>query len=117
MNYSLALAAILLSCASVTAACPWAGGSFQGNTGNFRTEFTVNKDCTSMVFESSGNAGFQRPNTAETFALASNSEGWAANINGVTATLLRSGRWVNFIGLGVNSRVQTRSVRGRGGQR
>lgn len=107
----------LIAMATSSVACPWSGGDFSGNKGNFRTTFSVNSGCSSMTFQSSGNAGFQPVDTPENFALKPSAQGWEADINGVTATLLKDGRWVNFIGAGVNNRVQVKKQRARGGQR
>lgn len=100
----LAVAAIL--CASSVAACPWAGGTYKGKEGNFTTSFTVNADCTEMVFQSSGSAGFQQADTPETFVLAATDKGWQTEIHGVKTTLVANGKRIEFIGPGVNARLR-----------
>lgn len=101
------LSAIAALLATGAAACPWAGVSQKGTHQNLQFEFTMNEDCSEVVFQSTGNAGFQPADTPETFAVAPTEEGWAADINSVTTTFLKDGRWIDFIGSGVNLRVQT----------
>ncbi|MDU9002689.1 hypothetical protein [Sedimentitalea todarodis] len=89
--------------------CHWSGGTYSGEKANFQARFSVNEDCTEMNFESSGNTGIQAEDVPETFALTEEKHGWVANINGVTATLGSKGNFVNFIGEGVNVRLQVHS--------
>ena len=105
MKHIIAPALFALCAASAATACPWAGGTFSGNDLNFQAEFSVNADCTEMVFQSSGNAGFQKTDVPETFALSPSRHGWEADIHGVTATLLSGGKLVDFVGSGVNKRL------------
>ncbi len=102
---SIFTGAAILAASSV-AACPWAGGTYSGNEQQFETEFTVNADCTEMVFQSSGSAGFQQADTPETVALAATDKGWTSTFPKGTITLLADGKQVEFIGPGVNGRVQ-----------
>lgn len=102
MKYFAIVGAVTLLSASAAAACPWAGGIYKGNEMNFRTEFSVNGECTEMVFQSSGSAGFQQADTPETFALSATGKGWETNIHSVKTTLDSEGKWVRFNGPGVN---------------
>ncbi len=102
---SILTGAAILAASSV-AACPWAGGTYEGEEIQFETEFTVNAGCTEMVFQSSGSAGFQQADTPETAALTATADGWTASIAGVDITLLANGKQVEFIGPGVNRRLQ-----------
>jgi len=92
--------------ATSVAACPWAGGTYKGNEMNFRTTFTVNSDCSEMVFQSSGSAGFQQADTPETFTLSATDKGWVTEIHGVKTTLIPNGKRIEFIGPGVNRRLR-----------
>ena len=98
-------AAAIISATSV-AACPWADGTYKGNEMNFRTTFTVNSDCSEMVFQSSGSAGFQQADTPETFTLSATDKGWVTEIHGVKTTLIPNGKRIEFIGPGVNRRLR-----------
>jgi len=102
LKYIAILGAITVISATGAAACPWAGGSYKGNEMGFRTEFSVNANCTEMVFQSSGSAGFQAADTPETFALSAAGKGWQADIHGVETTLTDGGKWVHFNGPGIN---------------
>ena len=106
MKQILTFAAIsLLASTTAGLACPWAGGTYSGKEGSFRTEFSINDDCTLLTFESSGSAGFQPVDTPETFPLTESKHGWETEIHGVTATFLTKGKNVNFVGAGVNHRI------------
>ena len=105
-NFILATAVIFI--AGTATACPWAGGTYSGNEMNFKTEFTVNADCTELDFQSSGSAGFQQADTPETFALSLTKKGWEADIHGVNTILTDKGKWVQFIGPGFNRRLSVK---------
>lgn len=102
MKHIAILSAAVLFSASAAAACPWAGGIYKGNELGFRTDFSVNAECTEMVFESSGSAGFQENDKPESFALTATSKGWETDIHSVDTTLTADGKWVHFNGPGVN---------------
>lgn len=108
MKALLVLAALVIPAVAAAEDCHWAGGSFHGEKVDFQAHFTVNADCTDMVFESSGSYGIQEQDVPQTFALVNNKHGWVADINGVDATLARQGTFVNFVGKGINTRVQMR---------
>lgn len=105
MKHSIALGTALTIAATTAGACPWSGGSYHGNELNFRTEFTVNDGCTEMVFQSSGSAGFQEADTPATLALGPKGKDWTTEINSVAITLVHDGKWVHFIGPGINRRL------------
>jgi hypothetical protein len=90
--------------------CHWSGGEFEGQKANFQARFAVNEACTEMRFQSSGNAGIQAQDEPETFALTRGDHGWLADIHGVEATLAANGNFVNFIGEGVNVRLQVHAM-------
>jgi len=94
--------------ATSAAACPWAGGTYSGNELNFRTTFTVNSECTEMVFQSSGSAGFQQADTPETFTLTATDKGWTTDIHEIKTTLIPNGKRIEFIGPGVNRRLSVK---------
>lgn len=105
MKHLAIIAAVTIFSANAATACPWAGGIYKGNELNFRTEFTVNADCTEIVFQSSGSAGFQKADTPETFALGVTDKGWETDIHGVNTILVDKGSRVHFIGPGFNRRL------------
>jgi len=100
------LGAAAVFSATSAVACPWAGGTYSGNELNFRTTFTVNSECSEMVFQSSGSAGFQQADKPETFALNATDKGWVTDISGVKTTLIPNGKRIEFIGPGVNRRLR-----------
>ena len=106
MKALLALAVFAIPAAAAADDCHWSGGTFSGEDGNFQAHFSVNDACTEMNFESSGNTGLQAQDVPQTFALTQEKHGWVADINGVTATLGERGNFVNFMGEGVNIRLQ-----------
>ncbi|WP_424986079.1 hypothetical protein [Microbulbifer sp. S227A] len=106
MKYMLAMAVLAAPIAASAQDCHWSGGSFGGEEGNFQARFSVNEACTEMTFESSGNTGIQAQDVPQAFALTAGDHGWVADINGVTATLGKRGNFVNFLGEGVNTRLQ-----------
>ncbi|MDK3071927.1 hypothetical protein QO034_02280 [Sedimentitalea sp. JM2-8] len=110
MKFVLTLGLILGPATAMAEDCRWAGGSFRGEDGGFQAQFEVNADCTEMTFQSSGNAGIQAQDVPQTFSLSPEGHGWVADINGVNATLAKDGNYVNFIGKGIDTRLQTRPV-------
>lgn len=110
MKLFLTLGLVLVPVASMAEDCRWAGGSFRGEDAGFQAEFEVNTDCTEMTFQSSGNAGVQAQDVPQTFALSLENHGWVADINGVDATLAKDGDFVDFIGEGINTRLQMRPI-------
>lgn len=110
MKALLALALLALPVSLSAQECRWSGGSFEGDKVDFQARFSVDAGCTEMTFESSGNAGFQAQDVPETFTLTPGEHGWSADIHGVEATLANTGDFVNFIGEGVNLRLQTRRL-------
>ncbi|WP_146344802.1 hypothetical protein [Falsiphaeobacter marinintestinus] len=86
-------------------ACPWAGGTFEGNNNQVTVEFTVNADCTMVSFQSTGSAGFQPPDTPEDFAMVPGKYGWDSEMHGVTTTFQTKGKIVDFNGPGVTTRL------------
>ncbi|MEO9782542.1 MAG: hypothetical protein ABJH07_12265 [Sedimentitalea sp.] len=104
-----ALALIALPVSAMAQDCHWSGGTYSGEEGSFQARFSVNEACTEMNFESSGNTGIQAQDVPQTFALTDEEDGWVADINGVTATLGQRGNFVNFMGEGVNLRLQVRA--------
>lgn len=109
MKSLLALAVLVIPAAAVAEDCHWSGGTYSGEKANFQAHFTVNEDCTEMDFESSGNTGLQSEDVPQTVSLTEEEHGWVADINGVTATLGSRGNFVNFMGQGVNIRLQVHS--------
>jgi hypothetical protein len=105
LKYLAIIAAVTIFGATSATACQWAGGTYKGNELNFRTEFSVNADCTEMVFQSSGSAGFQKADTPETFKLVATKKGWETEIHSVNTILDNKDSWVQFIGPGVNKRL------------
>ncbi|MBK0326839.1 hypothetical protein I5535_05970 [Rhodobacteraceae bacterium F11138] len=109
MKRLLALAILAAPTVSMAADCHWAGGTYRGEEGSFQAEFSVNEDCTKMNFQSSGNTGIQQQDVPQEFALSMGKHGWVSDINGVTATLGKKGNFVDFMGEGVNTRLQVHS--------
>lgn len=110
MKNLLAVAVIVLPLTAAAEECRWADGSYRGEEGNFEARFTVNADCSQMEFESSGNEGIQAQDVPQSFPLTLEEHGWVADINGVDATLAKNGDFVDFIGEGINTRLEMRPI-------
>jgi hypothetical protein len=109
MRYLSLASAILVLGATAAAAedCPWAGGSYKGDDLNFKTEFTVNDDCTEINLQSSGSAGFQAADTPATRPLVMTDGTWVGEGGDVKVTLESDGHWVAFDAPGVvNKRIR-----------
>lgn len=96
MKQPLFLTALCLSLVGATAysadACPWAGGDYTFRDSGIDGTFTVNGDCTQLVWS--------RLSEPETTALTRSKHGWVGNLTKVKVELLENGRNLRVTGDG-----------------
>lgn len=104
MKLGVFVGGIALITATSSLACPWAGGSYYGKEQQFRTDFSVNGDCSEIEFTSSGSAGFQDADKVAKVPMVRTGSTWVAKGGEVTLTLEDDGKWITFDAPGVVNR-------------
>lgn len=103
MKNRLALLAICFGCAAVPAVaqtdCPWAGGEYRFQDSGIYGDFSVNADCTELVWD--------RLTEPETTVLELGREGWSGNLTKVAVVLLSEGNRVQVTAYGGLTRRST----------
>lgn len=90
----IALCAGLASALAVAAeACPWAGGIYSFNEHGIYGDFSVNADCTEIVWD-------RLSDGPETSALTRSRDGWAGELAKVEVELLANGHNLRVTGYG-----------------
>lgn len=102
----LGIAATFVATSSI--ACPWDGGTYYGTELNFRIDIQVSAGCAKATIKTTSSAGFQEPDTPETFALAQTNKGWVADVNGAKVILLEDGKHILIDGPALNLRLLAR---------
>lgn len=95
--------------ATASAACPWSGGTFNGEYLSFRIDIQVSDGCAQATIKTSGSAGFQEPDSPETFALVQSGKGWVADVNGADIVLEDNGKYIWVDGPALKKRLLARS--------
>lgn len=89
--------ALVLGFVSTTAAaqdaCPWAGGEYEFKEHGIYGDFTVNADCTEMVWSSLSDG-------PETSALERSKDGWKGELERARFELLENGKNLRITGHG-----------------
>ncbi len=97
MKHYLCTAALCLSASAVPAfadeTCPWAGGEYEFKEHGIYGDFTVNGDCTQLVWS-------RLSDGPETTALAKTNGGWEGKLEKVDVELLENGRNLRITGNG-----------------
>ncbi len=102
--YLMALGLGLASFAATSApACPWAGGEYEFREHGIYGDFTVNADCTELVWSRLSDA-------PETSALEKSKAGWKGELSKARFELLENGHNLRITGDGGAMR-QTKAKR------
>ena len=106
MKLRLSLTALCLSLTVAPAfaaeTCPWAGGEYSFKESGIYGDFSINSDCTTMVWS--------RLNEPETTVLERSKGGWKGRLTKVRVELLENGHNLRITGDGGVMR-QTKATR------
>lgn len=84
MKYAFALSALLVAAASASHACPWAGGQYKFSEHGVYGNFTVNDNCTQLVWSRSNDG-------PETTSLQRTKHGWKGTLEKADFELQENG--------------------------
>ncbi|MEX0337487.1 MAG: hypothetical protein AB3N11_00460 [Arenibacterium sp.] len=85
--------AILTGPAIAQGDCPWAGGNYAFSDHGIYGDFTVNADCTELVWE-------RIKDQPETTALERTKSGWSGELSKASFELLENGKNLRLVGEG-----------------